>query len=112
MNPSGSTPNLGVSRSKSNIYPGEEGCYVAETVHLPVVTQGRTYDETIANLREALALHLEDEPDTCRSVRSRWLSMFRNGSSIAFALMRLIGTGTNQHNGSNLMSSWQQTGGF
>jgi predicted RNase H-like HicB family nuclease len=45
-----------------NIYPGDTGWYVAEAVHLPVVTQGRTYDETIANLREALALHLEDEP--------------------------------------------------
>ena len=44
-----------------NIYPGDEGWYVAEAVHLPVVTQGRTYDETIANLREALTLHLEDE---------------------------------------------------
>ena len=44
-----------------NIYPGDEGWYVAEAVHVPVVTQGRTYDETIANLREALALHLEDE---------------------------------------------------
>ena len=44
-----------------NIYPGDEGWYVAEAVHLPVVTQGRTYDQTIANLREALALHLEDE---------------------------------------------------
>ena len=47
-----------------NIYPGDEGWYVAEAVHLPVVTQGRTYDETIANLREALSLHLEGEsPD-------------------------------------------------
>ena len=44
-----------------NIYPGDQGWYVAEAVHLPVVTQGRTYDETIVNLREALALHLEDE---------------------------------------------------
>jgi len=47
-----------------NIYPGNEGWYIAEAVHLPVVTQGRTHDETTANLREALALHLEDEsPD-------------------------------------------------
>lgn len=44
-----------------SIYPGDEGWYVAEAVHIPVVTQGRSYDETITNLREALALHLADE---------------------------------------------------
>ena len=44
-----------------NIYPGEQGWYVAEAVHLPVVTQGKSYDETIRNLREALELHLEGE---------------------------------------------------
>ena len=27
----------------------------------PVVTQGLTVDETLANLKEAMALHLEDE---------------------------------------------------
>ena len=35
--------------------------YVAECVDLPVVTQGTTLDETIANLQEAVALHLEGE---------------------------------------------------
>ncbi len=35
--------------------------YVAECLELPVVTQGRTVDETVSNLREAVALHLEDE---------------------------------------------------
>jgi predicted RNase H-like HicB family nuclease len=35
--------------------------YVAECLEVPVVTQGRTLDETIANLQEAVALHLEDE---------------------------------------------------
>ena len=44
-----------------SIYPGENGWYVAEAVHLPVVTQGKTYDETIRNLREALSLHLDGE---------------------------------------------------
>jgi len=33
----------------------------AECMELPVVTQGRTLDELLANLREALALHLEGE---------------------------------------------------
>jgi predicted RNase H-like HicB family nuclease len=35
--------------------------YVAECLELPVVTQGRTLDELTANLKEALALHLEGE---------------------------------------------------
>ena len=35
--------------------------YVAECLEVHVVTQGDTLDETIANLREAVALHLESE---------------------------------------------------
>ena len=35
--------------------------FVAECVEIPVVTQGLTIDETLANLKEAMALHLEDE---------------------------------------------------
>ena len=35
--------------------------YSAECLELPVVTQGRTLDETVANLQEAVALHLEGE---------------------------------------------------
>ncbi|MDX9802108.1 MAG: type II toxin-antitoxin system HicB family antitoxin [Spirochaetia bacterium] len=44
-----------------NIYPGENGWFVAEAIHLPVVTQGKSIDETIKNLRDALYLHLEGE---------------------------------------------------
>ena len=35
--------------------------YVAECLELAVVTQGRTLDELVTNLREAVALHLEGE---------------------------------------------------
>jgi len=35
--------------------------YVAECHEIAVVTQGKTLDETIANLKEAVALHLEGE---------------------------------------------------
>lgn len=38
-----------------------ESSYVAECVEIPVVTQGRTLDEVVANLQEAVALHLQDE---------------------------------------------------
>jgi predicted RNase H-like HicB family nuclease len=36
-------------------------CFVAECLEIAVVTQGRTIDETVANLREAIALHLEGD---------------------------------------------------
>lgn len=38
-----------------------ESHYVAECVEIAVVTQGQTLDETLENLREAVALHLEGE---------------------------------------------------
>jgi predicted RNase H-like HicB family nuclease len=43
------------------IYPGDESGYVAECLNLAVVTQGKTLDETVKNLREAIQLHLEGE---------------------------------------------------
>jgi len=42
------------------IYKGEK-YYVAECIDLPVVTQGRTLDEVIENIKEAISLHLEGE---------------------------------------------------
>jgi len=38
-----------------------EGAYVAECVELAVVTQGGSLEEVVANLREAVGLHLEGE---------------------------------------------------
>ena len=35
--------------------------FVADCLEIPVVTQGLTVDETLSNLREAIALHMEDE---------------------------------------------------
>ena len=43
------------------IYPGDEAGYVAECLDLAVVTQGKTLDETVQNLREAILLYLEGE---------------------------------------------------
>ena len=45
---------------KAFVYKGES-YYVAECMEIAVVTQGKTLDETIANLQEAVALHLEGE---------------------------------------------------
>jgi len=38
-----------------------EKYYVAECLDLPVVTQGKTLDETVENVKEAISLHLEGE---------------------------------------------------
>jgi predicted RNase H-like HicB family nuclease len=35
--------------------------YIAECLEISVVTQGKTLDETVANLQEAISLHLEGE---------------------------------------------------
>ncbi|MCC5652301.1 type II toxin-antitoxin system HicB family antitoxin [Nostoc sp. XA013] len=46
------------------IHRGEQQGYVAECLEVSVVTQGETLDEVVHNLREAVALHLEDEDPT------------------------------------------------
>ena len=43
-----------------HIYKGDK-YYIAECIDLPVVTQGKTLDELVANLKEAVDLHLECE---------------------------------------------------
>jgi predicted RNase H-like HicB family nuclease len=43
-----------------HIYKGDKQ-YIAECVDLPVVTQGKTLDELVKNLREAVDLQLEGE---------------------------------------------------
>ena len=45
---------------KASVRKGETH-YVAECLEIAVVTQGETLDETLENLREAVALHLEGE---------------------------------------------------
>ncbi|RJS74713.1 type II toxin-antitoxin system HicB family antitoxin [Candidatus Bathyarchaeota archaeon] len=42
------------------VYKGEK-YYVAECLDLPVVSQGKTLDEVVANIKEAIELHLESE---------------------------------------------------
>ena len=53
-----STVTVGISRS--------EGCYVASFVEIAAVTQARTFDELVHNLREIVHLHLEDEDPAFR----------------------------------------------
>jgi predicted RNase H-like HicB family nuclease len=53
------------------IRSGDESGYVAECVEIAVVTQGQTIDETVRNLREAVALHLEGEDAAEFGLRDR-----------------------------------------
>jgi predicted RNase H-like HicB family nuclease len=46
---------------KAVVRPGDESGFVAECLEIPVITQGATLDEVSHNLRDAVALHLEDE---------------------------------------------------
>jgi len=46
---------------KAIVRPGDTSGFVAECVEVAVVTQGKTLDETIKNLKEAVSLHLEGE---------------------------------------------------
>ncbi|HEX8500963.1 MAG TPA: type II toxin-antitoxin system HicB family antitoxin [Pyrinomonadaceae bacterium] len=42
------------------LYPGEDGYVVAEVPSLPgCISQGKTRDEALTNIREAIALHIE-----------------------------------------------------
>ena len=42
------------------LYPGEDGYIVAEVPSLPgCISQGRTREEALTNIREAIALHVE-----------------------------------------------------
>ncbi len=43
------------------VFPGEQSGFVAECIDLPVISQGKTIDEALKNVRQALELHLEDE---------------------------------------------------
>ena len=45
---------------KAYMYRGEK-YYIAECAEISVITQGETLDETIANLQEAVHLHLDGE---------------------------------------------------
>lgn len=40
----------------------EDDWYVARALEVEVASQGRTVEEALANLREALELYFEDEP--------------------------------------------------
>ena len=52
---------MNLSRNIHAVVFPSDGYYVANCLEVAVVTQRRTLDETLDNLREAVSLHLEDE---------------------------------------------------
>lgn len=52
---------MSLSRNIHAVIFSSDDYYVANCLEVAVVTQGRTLDETLDNLREAISLHLEDE---------------------------------------------------
>ena len=58
---------------KATIRRGED-YYVAECLGIAVVTQGKTLDETVDNLREAVSLHLDGvDPADFGLVQDPWI---------------------------------------
>lgn len=54
-------PGGAVAASIHAMITRSDDWYVAECLEAAVVTQGRTFDETLGNLRDALELHLDVE---------------------------------------------------
>ena len=54
-------PRLPLQRNINALFREDDGYYVARCMEISVVTDGPTLGETLANLREAIELHLEDE---------------------------------------------------
>ena len=52
---------MSLSRNIHAVIFSSDGHFVANCLEVAVVTQGRTLDETLDNLREAITLHLEGE---------------------------------------------------
>ncbi|MEX0271999.1 type II toxin-antitoxin system HicB family antitoxin [Leptolyngbyaceae cyanobacterium UHCC 1019] len=48
------------SKRKVLLYPGEDGYFVVEVPSLPgCISQGKTREEALANIEEAIALYME-----------------------------------------------------
>ena len=52
----------------------EEDMYVAECAEVGTVSQGKTIDEAVSNLKEATELYLEEFP--VKEKRKTWLTTF------------------------------------
>ena len=58
----------------------EEDMYVAECPEIGTVSQGKTIDEAVSNLKEATELYLEEFP--IKEKRKTWLTTFEVASEL------------------------------
>ena len=71
------------------VYPGEDGYWVTQCPSLPpCISQGKTKEEAIANIQEAIELYLEVLQDEGRLVASRE----RNEKNPTFTFFRFTTT--------------------
>ena len=57
------------SKRKVLLYPGEDSYFVVEVPSLPgCISQGKTRDEALANIEEAIALYIEVLEDRGESI--------------------------------------------
>ena len=67
---------IGLMTRRVLLYPGEDGFIVAEVPSLPgCISQGKTRDEALANVREAISLHEEvllERGESCRKIEWNW----------------------------------------
>ena len=68
--------------------------YVAERFEIAVVTQGKTLDETLSNLREAIALHLEGEDPAHFGLAPNPAIVVTIGPAYGLALPRIVMLGS------------------
>jgi predicted RNase H-like HicB family nuclease len=61
--------NLGASMELQAVLWKEEDMYIIKEVTTGVTTQGRTIEEAIQNLKEALELYLEEVPEILEKSR-------------------------------------------
>jgi len=61
--------NLGASMELQAVLWKEEDMYIIKEVTTGVTTQGRTIEEAIQNLKEALELYLEEIPEILEKSR-------------------------------------------
>ncbi len=54
------------------LFHGEDGYWIAECPSLPgCVSQGKTVEEAMANIKEAIELYLEPDPKEIRQKKNR-----------------------------------------
>ena len=64
INRGGHESTMALQSTITAVVSKSEGWHVASRKEIPAVTQGRTFDELVENLREAVELRLEGDDPT------------------------------------------------